>query len=263
MNVRFRDICVSPSFHINSWASRKICLTHSHKYFSTDIPLSPHDGHGWPGTKLIPGVPWNTRVLPWAPAQGWAWLNLNLSSAERHMWAWLWDPGHRGEVSGTQSWDLSVFLGSVCLSAAHVAPGNTKPPVSDYKYTINAISDLFFLLRLGKRIWRFLNKKSLTWRWCILIATANIDVFVMHKHRFDVTAKALRGFDSERWSLEKDPSDFGTPATNNFQFGRTGLRTTLMCCLLWGTLVLKATDKFCTQTFVFGGGAAKQACKNH
>lgn len=85
----------------------------------------------------------------------------------------------------------------------------------------------------------------------------------MHKYCFDVMAKALKGLDSERLSIEKDPSDFGTPATNNFQFSRTGLRTTLMCFLLWGMLVLKATDKFHTQTFMFGGGAAKQVCKNH
>lgn len=99
---------------------------------------------------------WNSPVLP----RGSARLSLNTSSAERPMWPWLWDPGHRGEVSGRQSWDLSSFLCSVCLSAAHVVPGNAKPPVSDYKYTINAISDLFFCRAWESRFGVFLKKKK-------------------------------------------------------------------------------------------------------
>lgn len=57
-------------------------------------------------------------------------------------------------------------------------------------------------------------------------------LFLMHKHCFNVMAKALKGFDAEEWSLEQGPLDFRTHSRKNFEFSRTGLRTTLMCCLL-------------------------------
>lgn len=102
---------------------------------------------------------------------------------------------------GPRSWRQSVretklglvFLCSVCLYTAHVAPSNMKLSVSSYKYTINAISNLFFCHACESKFGN-LKEKNLIWCWCILIVPPNICAFTTHTHHFDELAKALKVF---------------------------------------------------------------------
>lgn len=154
---------------LHSWASRKIsrqeqprCLTHSHKYLSPDaLPfpsqwprLARHERHPWcpmehpgPATRTSPGL---------SPAQPKHEL-----SRKAHVALAVGSRSQRRSVGQTKL-GLVFFLCSVCLSAAHVVPGNTKPPVSDYKYTINAISDLFFCRAWESKFGVFLKNLNLT-----------------------------------------------------------------------------------------------------
>lgn len=170
----------------------------SHKYLSMDVLPVPSQ---WPDMNFVPDVPWNTPVLPPGPAQGWAQLcPKHELSRKAHVALVVGSRSQRWSVSQTKLGLVLFFLWSVCLSAAHVAPGNAKPPVSDYKYTINAISDLFFLPRLGKQIWCFSEKKNpnLTLMYsdchckyrCFCYAQSTVLMW---------WPKALRGFDLETW----------------------------------------------------------------
>lgn len=73
---------------------------------------------------------------------------------------------------------------------------------------------IYFSAAPGKVNLGFL--KNLIWCWCILIATANIYVFIMHKHHFDVMAKALKWFDAEGGALRKAHQTLGTPPQTIF-----------------------------------------------
>lgn len=161
MSLRFSHIWTSQSFLRKccipkaSWKiyrpkQQPYCLTHLNKCLFTDALLSPCSGHGWPGvhavsfpsTLLSPRPPCSYheqaqhRSAELSCAQYKHQLSINTHVA--------FGAGSRSRRRNVRETKLGlVFLCGVCLYAAHVAPSNAKPSVSSYKYTINAISNLF------------------------------------------------------------------------------------------------------------------------